>query len=227
MEFSENNAGSNKVILPKDKAHRLIAPRIVYIVTSLDKSGRVNAGSFSNLTSVSIDPERLVLGVYKKWDTIKNIRATREFVVNVPSKVLLEQVWICGDKYAGNPIPSGINELKIAGLTEIPSEVVAPPRIAECYGHLECRVIWVQDVGDHYLVLADIVSSSFTKGFLDNDFILNVSASKPLMEVSRNIFTFPEGIIQVSKQKIKIKVKNELEHMKIKIPKRLSDYEKW
>src|SRR5690348_4874947 len=105
MQIKESSANDNKVLLPDDKAHRLLAPRIVHIVTTVDKKGRVNASPFSNLTSVSTDPERLVLGVYKKWDTIKNIRATREFVVNVPSIGLLEQVWICGDKYAGNPIP--------------------------------------------------------------------------------------------------------------------------
>ncbi|MBI3620393.1 hypothetical protein HY214_04620 [Candidatus Roizmanbacteria bacterium] len=54
-----------KIKLPIDKAHRVLAPRIAYIVTSVDKKGRVNAASFSNLASVSTDPERLVLAVYK------------------------------------------------------------------------------------------------------------------------------------------------------------------
>lgn len=214
-----------KLSLPLEKAHRLISPRISYIITTVDKKGNVNAGVFSNITSVSTDPERLVLSVYKKWDTIKNIRQTKEFVVNVPSKILLEEVWICGDKYAGNPIPMGTNELKVANLTGIPSEKVRPSRVKECYGHLECKVVWIKDVGDHYLVLGDIVSATFIKGYLDKDFVLDVSKARPLMEVARNIFTYPGETIEVNRQKVKSRVVRKLKDMKIRLSKKLSYYE--
>lgn len=216
----------SKSKLPISKSHRVIAPRIAYIVTSVDEKGRVNAGVFSNLTSVSTDPERLVLGVYKEWDTIKNIRQTKEFVVNVPSKDLIEQVWICGDKYAGNPIPRGINELRIARLTEIPSEKVKPPRIAECYAHLECKVVWVKDVGNHFLVLGEIIAASFSPEYLNKDFIVNIDKAKPLMEISRGLFTFPVNILQVNRGKVSLKVKTALKKNNIKIPKKLKIYER-
>src|SRR5579859_754719 len=113
-----------KVSLPLQFAHRVLAPRISYVVTTINNKGQVNAAVFSNLTSVSTDPERIIMGVYKPWDTIKNLRQTKEFVINLPSKDLMEKVWICGDKHAGNPIPYGVNELKIADFTELPSEIV-------------------------------------------------------------------------------------------------------
>lgn len=211
--------------LPIEKAHRLISPRIVYIVTTLDKQGRVNAAVFSNLTSVSIDPQRLVMAIYKKWDSIPNLRAVKEFVVNVPSKDLLDQVWICGDKYAGNPIPAGVSELKIAGLTELNSEKVKPPRIKECYGHLECIVEWIKDVGDHFLVLGTVVHASFTQGYIDADLITDISKAQPLMNVSQDIFTYPSTIFRVERGKISRKVREELNRMKIKLPKHLKIYE--
>jgi flavin reductase (DIM6/NTAB) family NADH-FMN oxidoreductase RutF len=216
---------TKKFLLPIEKSHRIISPRIAYIITSIDKDGHVNAAPFSNLTSVSTDPERLVLAVYKEWDTIRNIRQTKEFVVNVPSKELLQEVWICGDKYAGHPIPRGVNELKIAKLTEISSEKVKPPRIKECYAHLECKTTWIKNVGDHYLILADIVSASFTEGYFDKDFVLNVSKSTPLMEISRNLFTYPENIIKSNREYAREKVKNELTNLRIKIPKKIRIYE--
>ncbi len=213
-----------KIQLPTDKAHRILAPRIAYIVTTVDKLGRVNAGSFSNLTSVSTDPERLVLAVYKAWDTIRNIRATREFVVNVPSKNLLREVWICGDKYAGNPIPPGIDELKIAGLTEISSKKVRPPRVAECPMHLECKVVWIKNVGDHYLILGDIVSASYTHGVFDQDFIQIISKTLPLMEISRDFFTSPGKVVTVGRKEVRKIVNQELEKMNIKVSKKLKIY---
>ena len=210
--------------LPLENAHRLIAPRIAYIVTTVDEKGRVNAGSFSNLTSVSTEPERVVLGVYKDWDTIKNIRKTREFVVNVPSKHLLDKVWECGDKYAGNPIPYGVDELKIAGLTELPSEKIRPPRVAECFGHLECKVVWIKDVGDHYLVLGEVVAASFTKGVLDKDFIQIIPKTMPLFEISRGFFTAPGKVFAVDRKKAKKKVSAALSKLNVKVPKKLYSY---
>ncbi len=201
---------SSKVQLPINKAHRVISPRIAYIVTSVDKQGKVNAASFSNITSVSTEPERLVLAVYKDWDTLKNIRGTKEFVVNVPPKELIEQVWICGDKYAGNPIPRGVNELEVADLTQIPSEKIAPPRIAECNMHLECKMVWIKNVGNHYLILADIVSASSTSGSFDEDFIQNINQTAPLMEISSGFFTYPEQAIEVDREKAKNKVAEKL-----------------
>lgn len=215
----------SKLQLPIDKAHRLISPRIAYIVTTVDKLNRINAAVFSNVTSVSTDPERLVLAVYKEWDTIKNVRETREFVVSVPSKKLIEEVWICGDKYAGNPIPRGVNELEVANLKTVPSLKVKPPRILDCYGHIECKVKWAKDVGNHYLILGEIVAATFTEKYFSDEFILDLSKAQPLMEITRNRFTYPERVISVDRQKVKSKVKGILKRMGVRISKKLAYYE--
>lgn len=212
--------------IPLLKSHRLVVPRIGYIVTTVNSKGLVNAGVYSNMTSVSTSPERVVLGVYKEWDTIKNIRVVGEFVVNVPSMRLLDEIWICGDKHAGNPIPRGVSELEIAHLTEIPSEKVRPPRIKECYGHLECVVNWIKSVGDHYLVLGEVVAASFTKGYLDDNFVVNLNKAKPAMEISHNKFTYPSKVVEVNMDKVTKRVDAELKRKKIKLSKRLQYYKK-
>lgn len=214
-----------KIVLPLEKAHRILSPRIPYLVTTVDRRGRVNAAPFSNCTSVSTNPERLVLAVYRPWDTFANIRATRAFVVNVPSRHLLREVWMCGDKYAGHPIPRGVNELRIAGLTEIPSEKVRPPRIAECHTHLECRVRWMKDVGNHVLILADIVAASYTKGSFTSDLRQNVRVTQPLFEIGSGFFTSPSRVQRVSREKIKQEVTSALKKLKVRIPKSLKIYE--
>jgi flavin reductase (DIM6/NTAB) family NADH-FMN oxidoreductase RutF len=212
--------------MPIDKSHRILSPRIAYIITSTDENGMVNAAPFSNVTSVSTEPEKLVLSVYKEWDTIQNIKKTKEFVVNVPSKDLLQKVWICGDKYAGHPIPPQINELKIAELTEIPSEKVKSPRIEECYAHLECKVEWIKDVGNHYLILAEIIAASFTKDYFDEDFIVKTAKATPLMEIARGHFSYPEKVIEANRKEAKEKVNKALKEMNLKVPGKIKEYEK-
>ncbi|MCR4325396.1 MAG: flavin reductase family protein [Patescibacteria group bacterium] len=213
--------------LSLDKSHRVLSPRIAYVVTTVDEDGRVNAGVFSNLTSVSTDPERLVLGVYKPWDTIRNIEQTKEFVVNVPSKNLADKVWICGDKYAGNPIPQGIDELQVAGLTEIPSTKVRPPRIAECPAHLECAVVWIKDVGDHCLVLADIVAASYSEGAFDAELMPNVLQTQPLFEIGRGMFTYPKHGIEIDREKAREHVDSWLKKHNVEMPAALKQYGKF
>ena len=213
-----------KLNLPLEKAHRIISPRIGYIVTTVDAKGLVNAAVFSNLTSVSTKPERLVLAVYKPWDTIRNIRQTKEFVVNVPHKNLMEKVWICGDKYAGNPIPPKINELKVAALTEIHSKKVRPPRVAECSMHLECKVKWIKDVGNHYLVLGEVVAASYTKGVFNGNWRQVVSKTKPLLEIGGGLFTYPEKEIRVNQKKVHAYVAKWLDKKKIRVSRKLEKY---
>lgn len=210
--------------LPITKAHRILSPRIAYLVTTVDKKGRVNAAAFSNITSVSSKPQRVVLAVYTEWDTLKNLRVKGECVINVPSKKLLEEVWICGDKYAGNPIPTSVNELDIAGLTALPSKKVAPPRIAECFGHLECKVKWIKNVGDHDLILADIVAASYTTGAFNKELIPQVHKTKPLLEVTGGFFASPGNITPVNRDRIRTIVAARLKKRNIKIPKRLRRY---
>jgi len=192
-----------KVNLDLKFAHRLICPRVVYIITTISKNGVVNAGSFTNLTSVSSNPQRLVFSTVERNDTFKNIRQTREFVVNIPSVSLLEKVWICGDKYAKMPIPSHISELTVVNFTPISSEKVKPPRIKECFGHLECKVVWIRNVGDHFLILGEVVAASCNEGTFDRQFIPRVEKTKPLLQISGPYFTSPSRKIEVKKEKVK------------------------
>ncbi|MDP3965143.1 MAG: flavin reductase family protein [bacterium] len=216
----------SKKTLQLDKSHRLLAPRIAYLVTSIDKGGIVNAAPFSNVTSVSTDPQRLVLSVYKEWDTIRNIQEVGQFVVNVPSKHLLRQIWICGDKYAGHPIPSKVNELEIAGLEAMPSEKVQPPRVKDCFGHLECEVQWIKDVGNHFLVLGDIVAASYTEGCLDENMVQVINKTLPLLEVCRGYFTSPADVVEVDRETIKNEVNGKLAQKGIRVPPEIKKYEK-
>ncbi len=63
-----------------------------------------------------------------------------EFVVNIPSENLVKRIF----DMPNIPSPRGIESL---GLTRLPSLAVSPPSIAECYAHLECKLVKIEDVG--------------------------------------------------------------------------------
>ena len=112
------------------------------IVTTIDGSGRVNAAPFSLVYPFCVgDPDKpqMLLASASMWHTAKNIEDTKEFVVNYAPHKLMKQVCETGRFY-----PGGVNELKKAGLSAIPALKVTPPRIKECYQHIECRLHYIK-----------------------------------------------------------------------------------
>jgi flavin reductase (DIM6/NTAB) family NADH-FMN oxidoreductase RutF len=118
-----------------------IAPRPIAVVTTQSAGGIHNCALFSYFNAVSHDPPLITLGLCTKGrnrikkDTLNNIEETKEFVVNILSQWYLE----AANKTSGN-YPSDVDEIKLANLTPMPCEMIAPPRLKEAAVQLECQV---------------------------------------------------------------------------------------
>jgi flavin reductase (DIM6/NTAB) family NADH-FMN oxidoreductase RutF len=129
---------------PKDRYRLLIGsvvPRPIALVTTRDEKGVPNAAPFSFFNCFSHDPAIVALGMELRAegglkDTVRIIRATREFVVNLVSEEIAERMNICAVDF-----PEGMNELTEADLTAVPASVVKPPRIKESPVNMECKLI--------------------------------------------------------------------------------------
>jgi flavin reductase (DIM6/NTAB) family NADH-FMN oxidoreductase RutF len=138
----------------------LVAPRPIAWVTSMDEEGGINAAPFSAYNYLCTDPPIVGMGVnnrpdarFTPKDTARNIRRTGEFVINVVTDDLLEQMNICATDF-----PAGVNELEMAGLTTAPSSVVKVPRIAEAHAALECREFTSMEIGRSRIILGRVVA---------------------------------------------------------------------
>jgi flavin reductase (DIM6/NTAB) family NADH-FMN oxidoreductase RutF len=136
----------------------VVVPRPIAWVVSQSPEGRVNAAPFSFFNLVSSDPPIVALGIGPRGgqlkDTSRNIVATGEFVVNVVSAELAEQMNHTSLDYVAD-----VDELARAGLQTAPSRAVAPPRIAQSPAALECRVWQVLDAApQRIIVLARVVA---------------------------------------------------------------------
>ncbi len=124
-----------------DFSHRLVQPPIVcYFVTTVDAHGNVNCAPISMGNAIwggSPNPAWFfVIGVLNNRQTARNLKLNGECVVSYYSFSLMQQSHI-----AGLPIPEGISEIDVAGLTPVPSTRVRPCGIAECPSNVECRVV--------------------------------------------------------------------------------------
>lgn len=139
-----------------------VAPRPICFASTIDKAGNVNLSPYSFFNVVSGDPPVMVFAPQlsgrdgSSKDTLNNVLEVPEVVINVVPHALVEQMSLSSTAY-----PPGVNEFIKSGLTEVRSDVVAPPRVGECPVAFECKVDQVISLGDGpmagNLVLARVV----------------------------------------------------------------------
>lgn len=125
-----------------------ILPRPIAFVSTVDADGNPNLAPFSFFTGATPAPPTVVFAPLRRFsdglekDTLRNIRATGEFVVNVVTEELVERANDTAVEFA-----PGVSEFAETGLTPAASEVVKPPRVAESPVSMECRLLQVVDLG--------------------------------------------------------------------------------
>jgi flavin reductase (DIM6/NTAB) family NADH-FMN oxidoreductase RutF len=181
------------IVNPSDLSHselyglmlNSVAPRPIAWVSTMSTVGQLNLAPFSFFNAVCVDPPLLAFapglrppkqpGVAhgEAKDTLRNIRETREFVVNIVTYELREAMNLTSGEYD----PS-VNEFELAKLTPQPSKIVQPPRVGESPVSFECKLHQILDFSpaptSSSLVIGQIVSihmndAHIKDGKLDRD----------------------------------------------------------
>ena len=125
----------------------VIVPRPIAFVSTISPDGVRNLAPFSFFTGISANPPVICFSPMirgadgSRKDTLRNIEAVREFVVNVVSEEFAEKMNICSAEF-----PPDVDEFAMSGLTPIPSDLVKPPRVKESHINMECRLLQIVDV---------------------------------------------------------------------------------
>jgi flavin reductase (DIM6/NTAB) family NADH-FMN oxidoreductase RutF len=125
----------------------VVTPRPIAWVTTVDPAGRANLAPFSFFNAFGSNPPVVVFSPTlrrdgSKKDTLLNVEATGEFVVNAAVAPLAEQV-----NQSSKELPYGESEAEYVGLRMLPSVKVKPPRVAESPVNLECKVRQIVPIG--------------------------------------------------------------------------------
>ncbi|HUI10451.1 MAG TPA: flavin reductase family protein [Bacteroidota bacterium] len=125
----------------------IIVPRPIAFVSSLSRGGIRNLAPFSFFTAVSANPPVVCFAPMirgrdgTRKDTLNNIEETGEFVVNIVSEEIAGPMNACSAE-----VPPEVDEFALSGLTPVPSERVAPPRVGESKASMECRLLQIVHV---------------------------------------------------------------------------------
>lgn len=126
-----------------------ILPRPIAFVSSKDQNGHDNLAPFSFFTAICADPMMICFSPMRKGttgdkkDTLNNIEATGQFVINIVGEEIVQQMNDCATE-----LQPDIDEFHISGLTKEDSAVVQPARVKESKVHLECELDQVIHFGD-------------------------------------------------------------------------------
>jgi len=148
--------------MPKPDAYKLLAslimPRPIAWIVSRDAAGTLNAAPFSFFNILSADPPLVAISIgaapdREGKDTLANIRAHNDFVINMVPEELAPEMNITATN-----APRGTDETKLAGLDLAPSTLINVPRIAASPVGFECRLFQLLEPGGaNIIVLARIL----------------------------------------------------------------------
>ena len=168
--------------LPPDRVYKLLVntvlPRPIALVSTLNADGGANAAPFSFFNVFSNAPPLLVIGIQGNArgdgkphkDTARNIADRGEFVVNLVSRAIVDQMVVCSVDF-----PEGVSEFDEAGFTPRPSKQIAVPGIAESPVSFECRVFATQSLPyNRSLVTGEIVHFHIRDDLIDNHMHVDV-----------------------------------------------------
>ena len=151
-----------------------IAPRPICFASTIDLEGNVNLSPFSFFNLFSMNPPICIFSPSRRVrdnttkHTLENIKVVPECVINIVNYNMVQQMSLSSCDY-----PKGTNEFIKAGFTELASELVKPPRVAEAPIQLECIVQEVITLGENAgagnLVLALIKKIHIKEEVLDGN----------------------------------------------------------
>ena len=156
-----------------------VSPRPIAWISTVDEDGNPNLAPFSSYNYVSSSPPVLVFNSGDREDgeikdTPRNAIETGEFVVNVVTEELIEEMDLTAEA-----LPTGESEFTHANVESAPSGTVAPPRVADALISMECTLYDSMRVYDRTVVLGDVVryhvaEEAMKDGKVDSNLITTV-----------------------------------------------------
>lgn len=139
----------------------IVVPRPIAWVTTVSRDGVVNLAPHSFYTVACARPPIVQFSSVGKKDTLRNVLATGEFVVNLAHAPLLEQVNNSAARF-----PPDQSEVERLGIETEPSLRVAPPRVAGSPVSIECTLHSTNELGDSTVILGNVVMISVAREVL-------------------------------------------------------------
>ncbi|MDH6279011.1 flavin reductase (DIM6/NTAB) family NADH-FMN oxidoreductase RutF [Prescottella agglutinans] len=158
-----------------------VVPRPIAWVSTLSADGVPNLAPYSFFTVSSAHPPVVQFTSVTRKDSLRNIEATGEFVVNLATEPMVEKV-----NASSAPYEPGTDEFAVLGIASEPSERVRPARVADSPVAIECRLRQVIEVGESFVVMGDVLAVAVRPEAIADDGLPAFAALAPLSRLGRD-----------------------------------------
>ena len=168
--------------LPHNPFNAIVGPRPIGWISTRDAGGRFNLAPYSFFNAFAYTPPIIGFASTGEKDTLRNVRATGEFVWNLATMGLAKQM-----NSTSAPVPSNVSEFELAGLSPVASTRVKAPRVGESPVSFECRVTQILQLTDHqgnampnWMVFGEVVAVHIATHLLVNG-VYDTAAAHPIL----------------------------------------------
>ena len=154
--------------LPHDPFNAIVGPRPIGWVSTRGHNGELNLAPYSFFNAFCYTPPIIGFSSTGAKDSLKNAEETGEFVWNLSTRELAEQM-----NATSASVPYGSDEFALAGLTPVASQIVSVPRVGESPVNFECKVTQIVQHRSHtgrlakaWLVLGEVVAVHIRRSLL-------------------------------------------------------------
>lgn len=165
-----------------------VIPRPIGWISTVDANGINNLAPFSYFNAVGEDPPHVMFSTTRgnntNKDTLNNVLANGQFVVNMVTEELAEKM-----NTTAQTVPSDVDEFQLAEVTPIPSTLIKPMRVKESLVTFECEMVHHYFLEDHKnggacIVIGRIVMMHFEDSILLDNFKINLETYKPIARLA-------------------------------------------
>jgi flavin reductase (DIM6/NTAB) family NADH-FMN oxidoreductase RutF len=168
-----------------------VTPRPIGWISSINAKGERNLAPFSFFNVVGYDPPHVIFSPInpngKKKDTTANVLETGEFVVNMVTEELAEQM-----NKTSAQLPPDVDEFAFAGLTPQDSILVKPPRVKESLIQFECKLVhhysFVDKQNGSTILIGQIVMIHVADEILLPDFKIDTDLYKTIGKMEGGLY---------------------------------------
>ncbi len=174
----------------------LVLPRPIAWISTLDADGVGNLAPHSFFSVACAHPPIVSFTSVGAKDTLANVIATGEFVVNLASAPMRTLINASSARFGAE-----IDEAEALGIALEPSTTVAPPRVVDSPASLECRLHSTHELGDSMLVLGEVLAFTVRDEMLV-DGRPDVSRLQPLSRLGGNLWGLPPEPVAVPRPQL-------------------------
>lgn len=200
-----------------------VVPRPIAWVSTINPEGGANLAPFSFFNVVCAMPPHLMFNPQVREtdsgtkDTLRNVRLTEEFVVNIVTEDLAQAM-----NETSAELPGEVDEFTVAGLAPCPSTLVRPPGIAASPVRLECKLAHLIDISDQpgggSVVIGRIVYMHIADDILEAADKIDVRKLKPIGRLGGPSYCRVQDVFQMIRPPSQIQAghQNPLNHQSSK-----------